>query len=325
MKPHLSLIFCINLSILSFSSFAQTSAFQNEKGEFQMTVYLDEKNPTILEYEVELSKTTEEKNTDELRNLKIVKPGRAVLAIPNEFQYFRVRAVAVLNIRGYWTEFYQIKRFPLLKNKQEIKEVVVPKPITKIIKPDLFFSLKNGKGELEQFLAEPKLRLSSIDDTKAHKIFYRLQNQPWQSSENIVLDFPEDGNYELEYYSVDLLGNKEPSQFHQFIVDRTPPNTRILFSKDGFIGNGETYHSYSSDLILESNDAGSGTESTFYRFVCDANSSKDWNKYESAISVQKLSFSECSNQGFLEYYSRDQVGNIENPNRIRLDLKTNSK
>ncbi|BDA78779.1 hypothetical protein LPTSP3_g17090 [Leptospira kobayashii] len=321
MKSYLYLIFFINLSLLTHSLFSQTAAIQNEKGEFQMTVLLDGKNPIIKEYEIELAQEKEENKSEELRTLKTVKPGRIVLDVPNQFQYFRVRAVALLNIRGYWTEFHQIKRFPFSKNKQEVREVVVPQPITK---PDLFFSLKSRNGQLEQYLAEPKLRLSSKDDTKSNQIFYRLQNSPWQSSENIVIDFPEDGNYELEYYSVDLVGNKEVSQFLQFTVDRTPPSTTARFSEINYVGNGQNYLPYRSELRLETYDAGSGTDSTLYRLVCDKSSPKDWIKYKSPIPLRDLGLEKCE-EGVLEYYSQDQVGNPEIPNRILLNLKTESK
>ncbi len=288
--------------------------------EFRMTAYLDSENPIILEYEVEFWR---EKEGDVLNGKnfpisKLVPPGRVVLSVPQDYQFFRVRAVARMNIRGFWTEFNQIRRYPLTnQTSQSPKQVFVPRPQTK---PDVFLSITNSKNENLTYLTRQNVILQSFDDTETKLVHYRFSGEPWKKEAKPSLEIAKDGFYELEYRAEDALGNVEKSNYLSFYVDQTPPKTDLQFQSESFRKGEILYLSPKLKIGFSVEEEGSGLDYSLFRNYCKGESPGDWIQYKSPIPFSILSEKSCKNEILLEYYSVDKVGNKESVSTLTFRL-----
>ncbi|TGL57526.1 hypothetical protein EHQ58_14730 [Leptospira ognonensis] len=310
-------IYCLILITGFLSSFAQqNSALETESDEFKMTLLLEKDNPAIKEFEIEFWKEIETDTSKELPVQKLLKPGRNVITAPMDSKYFRVRAVALLNIRGYWTDFNPIKRFPLQKNPNLAVVLDVPK-----IKntSDVFLKVKNQIGHEDTFLVSPEFMIRE-NSQKTVRYFYRLNDADWRHLAEQTIQIKDEGSFKLEYYGVDLLGNKEPIQQISFSVDRTPPETHLQFEGNTFSNERFFFLAPDVSIRLFSIDSLSGLEKTYFRFGCQLPLQTVWNVYEEAIKIKKLQESKCKQILYLEYYSRDRVGNTESVNLKEIAL-----
>lgn len=123
--------------------------------------------------------------------------------------------------------------------------------------------LSGHKGVDNFFRSNVEVFFAASDDSAGVlKSLYRLDNGAWQECPPPPLPSPQGGGncsviidaegvHELDFYSVDRAGNKEPMQSVEFVIDKTPPEAFIQFdaaSKDvRFTG---TDNLSSSDKIL---------------------------------------------------------------------------
>ncbi|MDZ4727218.1 MAG: hypothetical protein SH817_13765 [Leptospira sp.] len=299
-----------SLIILFFHIFL--ISLQSEEIPFQMTLLLDEKNPIIKEYEIEFWNQSDLKNKVETPIQKTVPRGRVVITPPSNANFFRVRAVARLNIRGYWTELNPIKRYPLTPKTKDTTKFEVPKPI---VITDTFITLKSENQKEVNYLVSPKILLRDSNESKKEITYvYRINEKPWQNIKNESLVFEKDGEYQLEFYGIDTLGNKEKLNRYNFHIDFTPPNTDYQIIGETFNTRDFKFISGNTFLKLNSIDIGSGIESTFYRFVCDLNTKSNWKKYDTQIPISETTNYGCKDKIYFEYYSVDRLGNTESAN-----------
>lgn len=304
-------IYCLLLFSSFFAHFAQeNSSFDTESGEFKMTLLLENDNPAIKGYEIEFWNEIETKTQTDLPIQKPLKPGRNVITAPKDSKYFRVRAVALLNIRGYWTDFNPITRYPLQKLANNPLVFQVPK-----LKPsaDVFLKLKNQEGKEETYLTAPEFHFMDISK-KSVRYFYRLNDKDWLIPSKSNIQIMEEGSFKLEYYGVDLLGNQEPIQQVTFSVDRTPPETQLQFQGNTYSNQRYFFLAPDVSIRLFSLDRLSGTDQTFFRTGCQFPLNAEWTVYTETITIKKLQELNCKGSLYLEYYSRDRAGNAETIN-----------
>ncbi len=317
-------IFILFLIVISSFGFLIAEAnTTSAQAEFKMTLLLEETNPIIKEYEIEFWQTDKTKDASELPVQKILKPGRNILVAPPHSNFFRVRAVALLNIRGYWTEMNPIKRYPLAKAEiPSVAKFEVPKPI---ILNDILVKLLNKNGQLESYLAYPDVFIREPNESKKTKHFFRINEGVWQESKNESIKFPSDGRYRLEYYSLDVLGNRGSIKLEDFIVDRTPPITNILLLGEIFKTNQFIFINDATKISLEASDENSGVSSTRYRATCIYPNSQEWTTYQEPILIKRLYDKNCkTGELYFEYYSTDRIGNDESINLMRLMIPKSS-
>ena len=88
--------------------------------------------------------------------------------------------------------------------------------------------------------------LSGCDTT-----YYRIDEGSWQTYDSNIL-FSSDGNFKLDYYSVDVAGNSESTNTTWVAVDKTDPTINNVMPNDG-------NDAYTSNWIyFDLNDAASG-------------------------------------------------------------------
>lgn len=99
------------------------------------------------------------------------------------------------------------------------------------------------------------------------KIFYRIDSAQWREyspRSAISLSKVEDGRHKLQFYSVDVVGNREPVQEFPFFLDATAPITISDILGDRFIVGDKTYFSGRTKLKITALDNHAGVKEVLY-------------------------------------------------------------
>jgi hypothetical protein len=162
-----------------------------------------------------------------------------------------------------------------------------------------------------------EVTLTASDDVPGELITkYRMNAGPWQIYDRMLF-LDEEGEYKLEYYSVDAAGNTEETKNHTFGMDWTAPQTSRIVTSGGVMGEKSSYATPVT-VALSATDALSGMiheyfpptfEKTEYRI-----SEGEWQKYESPIVLSAVGVHK------LEYRSMDVAGNGEAIQSIEIKI-----
>ena len=173
-------------------------------------------------------------------------------------------------------------------------------PLTKAafqhdVAPPITIANRSGTpGSNGWFISPVNLTLSATDsESSVDRIEYRVDNNDWQTYEAPLL-FSVDGNFSIEFHSVDRAGNNETVRNVTIRIDRGVPVTHSNV-------NG-------SKVTLIANDSLSGIFQTVYSI--DGGS---WRTYYAPFKITD------SGNHTIEYYSIDGAGNIGQANSTWVD------
>ncbi|MCC5813723.1 MAG: hypothetical protein JJT78_03130 [Leptospira sp.] len=233
-------------------------------------------------------------------------------SIPASTPFFRVRRIGDHEAKGFWSNTFKIADF-MKKDIIEIKKPEVPE-IAK--NDDVFLELeKNGKTIL--FLNGKSVSIQPKIDSKIKiaETKYRLNNGKWLRYNQDSLKFEKDGEYQMDYYSIDILGNREETQSVIFLVDNIPPKSKIQVPQFKHQSNERAYVAGSVNLSIDSYDEVSGVDKVYYKLECINGKSSGFMEYENPIPIKEIS-QYCNSDLILEYYAVDKVGNQESKKSI---------
>lgn len=149
-----------------------------------------------------------------------------------------------------------------------------------------------------------KLTLKPTDNSVGvQSTFFSLNTPSFSVTQKLVYQFESDGDFAIAFYSCDRVGNGETPTKMQFVVDVTPPESKLVFAgkhEDNLLGIG-------AQIVITATDRSSGVASTFYSIDGGAEIT-----YDSPIPADLLK------QGAhkLVYYSVDNVNNREAPRAV---------
>ncbi len=147
-----------------------------------------------------------------------------------------------------------------------------------------------------------KVKINATDKLSGwNNAFISKNNSVFENIQNFNQSF-ENGEYLINYYSIDNVGNVEIPKTIVFYVDLISPKTEREISGIFY----ENILSKEAKIILSSADELSGVKTIFYKI----NDEKEA-KYIKPIELTKLKAGSYS----LTYYSVDNVGNIEEINK----------
>ena len=154
--------------------------------------------------------------------------------------------------------------------------------------------------------------LSAIDDESGVRdVFYRIDGGAWSAYAPFTIA-GEDGHHSISFYAVDRLGNREPEQTIEVVVDNSPPVTTTTVSDPQYASaDGTLYVTSASTVSLSADDNLSGVSLTEYRLDDGA-----WLNYAAAISLAELSNGLHS----VSYRSIDRLGNPSEEEAIEVIL-----
>ncbi|EMY69595.1 LBF_2017 N-terminal domain-containing protein [Leptospira vanthielii] len=261
------------------------------------------------------------------------KGNRITVTPKDDFEYFRVRRLGEYGAKGFWTQVYSTNvdpGSPLSVPKEYVaKKVFVPKQepkkITSVISTDSFIIIKE-KNESIRYLTRDQLTLNPSDDASGvAEVRYKLGNGQWNSAKTITpVPIKEEGSYKLLYFSLDLVGNKEPMQVLEFIKDTTAPETKMEWVGPNSLGKGKTkFISPETKIRLTAKDHLSGPKDILIAYTCQSGTQTEFKPYSSEISIYDLK-SVCKGSFQLFYYAVDQVGNEEPVKTLNFQLGSES-
>jgi squalene-hopene/tetraprenyl-beta-curcumene cyclase len=149
--------------------------------------------------------------------------------------------------------------------------------------------------------------------------FYRIYNSTYDTgwleySVPFYLTGLSDGEYSIDYYSTDNIGNVEPTNTATVILDNTPPTTTLTIGEPKYVSC-ITYVTPDTPFILEAEDAGAGVNITNYR-IYNSTYDSGWITYTSPFYLTSLADGTYT----IEYYSIDNVQNAEVTQAINITL-----
>ncbi|MEM4713143.1 MAG: hypothetical protein QXQ61_01180, partial [Candidatus Bathyarchaeia archaeon] len=150
-------------------------------------------------------------------------------------------------------------------------------------------------------------------------IFYRIYNSTYDTGlmnyvEPFLLVGLSDGQYSIDYYSIDNAGNVEPTNTITVTLDNTPPSTTLTISEPKYILD-TVYVTADTRFTLEAVDAGSGIFSTAYR-IFNSNYDSGWQTYAEPFNLAGLTDGTYT----IEFNSADNLGNTEATNSVQVTL-----
>jgi len=151
--------------------------------------------------------------------------------------------------------------------------------------------------------------------------FYHIYNSSYDSgwleySASFYLIGLTDGEYAIDYYSTDNIGNTEPTNTATVILDNTPPTTTLTIGEPKYL-SGTAYVTPDTSFTLEAIDTSSGIYSTAYR-IFNATYDSGWQTYTAPFYLTSLTDGIYA----IEYNSTDNVGNVETTQTVTANCKT---
>jgi hypothetical protein len=149
--------------------------------------------------------------------------------------------------------------------------------------------------------------------------FYRIYNSSYDTvwleySASFYLTGLTDGEYSIDYYSTDTIGNTEETNTATVILDNTPPSTTLTVGEPKYISD-TTYVTPDTPFTLEATDTESGIYSTAYR-IYNATYDSGWQTYTAPFYLTSLTDGAYT----IEYNSTDNVQNTETTHTINVTL-----
>ncbi|MBM9589335.1 hypothetical protein JWG41_02680 [Leptospira sp. 201903075] len=297
----------ISLYLLLFCG-VTSSVFSDSK---TIRFTLEPERDDIIQYEMELWKGT---SFDlEIPFRVVSNPGKIQLHIPDGYEYFRIRAVAKRQVRGFWTDLFEVNSFGKSKPKEVTK--AVPR---KTDKTDVLVPIPTKEGTNHFFLTENKIQVRPLAKEKIKtSVRYRINHGPWKVTGVPELSFSKDGDYRLEYQVTNELGVSDSMQIWDFSVDNTPPNTELHFEPITHRNKGKYFISSRTALQVQSDDNGSGVDTIRFRSRCGTGVRSDWYLWDPKSSWTTL-IQSCSKDLEVEISATDRLGNEEIPKIIRI-------
>jgi hypothetical protein len=221
-------------------------------------------------------------------------------------KFFRVRKVGPYNAKGIWSNYELVDDYSKVKLEPKLEQTIVtPK------KSDSAFIELEKNGNKTYFLNGDRVGFEiSQSAVGIDQTYYRLNGGDWNKYTPEGLRFILDGEYQMDYYSIDRIGNRETPKTVQFLVDIQPPNTELTIQNPNEIRMPNGFMSGQSKISLLTVDKVSGVETTQYKFVCNSGNETKFQIYNQPFSIE-IPIQFCKSGFQIQYFSIDKVGNKE--------------
>lgn len=326
MKQKLTLL--ITVLLLVFSSL-------DSKPKRELRILIDAEADAKFELELWQEKPNETEATIAPKPPEVIQfQGNRITVTPkDDFEYFRIRRLGEYGAKGFWTQVFSTNvdpGSPLSVPKEFVaKKTMEPKPIPKktatVISNDSFVIVKEKDTGI-RYLAKDSITVSPTDDASGiSEVRYRINDGQWNSAKSLAsIPFPEEGEYKLLYFSVDMAGNKEPIQILDFIRDTKPPETKVEWIGPSTKGKGNVnFLSPASKIRLVAKDNRSGVKDILYSTTCQSGTQSGFQSFTNDLVVLDLK-TECKGSFQIFYYAVDHVGNEEPVKTLLFQLGSDS-
>jgi hypothetical protein len=154
----------------------------------------------------------------------------------------------------------------------------------------------------------------------AYRIYNLTYDTGWRTYDTPChLEGLEDGTYNIDYRSIDNVGNIEAANTATAILDNTPPSTSLTIGEPKYVSGTIVYLTPDTTFTLEATDnPGSGVVSIGY-MVHNTTYNSGWRMQHGSPSSFYLDWL-TDGDYTIAYTSVDNVGNIEVTNSIQITL-----
>ncbi len=182
------------------------------------------------------------------------------------------------------------------------------KIITDLYMPMTTSNITDGTYQAPTF----NVTLSCTDiGSGCYLTYYRLDTNAdtgvtydaWQTY-TMPIAFSTDGNYAIDYYSIDIYGHSETTKTQYVLIDGTPPTT--------------TLNQTDLNITLICSDTGSGCSLTQYKLDTDATANVSYGAWQAYLGLFQLA---GDGNWAIDYNSTDQLGFMETTNTQYLTAK----
>ncbi|MCD6572474.1 MAG: PKD domain-containing protein, partial [Thermoplasmata archaeon] len=156
---------------------------------------------------------------------------------------------------------------------------------------------------------------ASDDGAGVKEIHYIIDGVEHIAYGNVVINITgDDGWHNIEYYSIDALGNEEQHHVAMYYLDNTPPTTSIQFGLPYYY-NGNHWVTSDTPLYFNATDD-SGIAATWYR-IYNGTAWSNWSQCTASFSLS------ADGMNYIEFYSIDNVGNEEQHHNVTVYVDNN--
>ncbi len=168
-----------------------------------------------------------------------------------------------------------------------------------------------GPKQEDTFSRRTKIKLQASDAVAGvAQIHYRLQGPTKQKGiyRKQPLSFAKlkNGPYQLSYWALDRVGNREPTQEFSFYLDRLGPQVQVSAEGPSWRYKNKLFLNPQSRLLLTGVDQRSGVERIMYRL------GRHFVPYQGPLTLPQQRRSQIA------YYALDQVGNRSSLKKLTL-------
>lgn len=247
-----------------------------------------EKNDLAAEYHLQIS--------DSVKFLDILyqkKTKESLIRLePNpKYKYGRIAGIDQHGVRGEYSEVFEIE--------QRIVEKKAPEPVVPL--PSNYL----GENHL--------IVLDTTEDKGKHvRVFYKINDGKWLTYQGGIT-LTKQGVNLVQYYSEDLIGNRERIKTMEYILDTEGPKIDISFQNSYLDKDKITFTGRDSRIEMKVSDLYSGIQSTqvFLRTIYSAKEVEPDNKGVIPISSE---FADSTIELFV--VSKDRLGNVKTYSRF---------
>lgn len=169
-------------------------------------------------------------------------------------------------------------------------------------------SLSGTIGDNDWYVSNVEITLDATDDTSGVDYTnYRIDGGSWNTYTG-TFTVTSDGEYIIEYYSVDNAGNEEQEKNFTIKIDKTKPETTHSLNPSSPDGENGWYVS-NVTVMLDANDDISGVNKTKYKI-----DGGNWKEYTKSVKITE------DGNHTVKYYSMDDAGNEEGINSINIKI-----
>ena len=174
-------------------------------------------------------------------------------------------------------------------------------------------------GNITYARSNTKIKLSSIERISAVKqIQYKVDHSAYQAYVSPI-SIEEEGQHQISYRALDIVGNVEFESLVTVIIDDTPPVISVASNVSFIKARGDIYvpGNKNPQLYIRANDFYSGVKAIQYYVssASEANEEKgdeNFSDYSSGISL------EAPGEKLIVYRAIDNLGNISEPKKMKI-------
>ncbi len=177
------------------------------------------------------------------------------------------------------------------------------------VSPETELDPDGNEGEDDWYTSQVEVSFNTDNKgfSEVENTWYRINGETWKKYDG-SFEITESGEYNFEFYSVDVVGNEEETQGEVLKIDNNKSITEYRIAPQGDVGENDWYL---DDVMIELQitEQASGVDTTYYRI-----NGEEWLEYSEPLFIEESGIYQ------IEFYSVDGAGNEEDIQKIEVKV-----